>query len=88
LWIEHAERNAICNAARCGTALDGCTLYVEIMPCMDCARAIVQAGIREVVVSATRMAQYASDYYDQHFGNSEVLLKEAGVIIRRHPAAD
>ena len=55
-----AERNAICNAARCGTALEHCTIYVEIMPCMDCARAIVQAGIREVVVSATRMAQYSS----------------------------
>jgi len=84
LWIEHAERNAICNAARCGTALAGCTLYVEIMPCMDCARAIVQAGIIEVVVSNERMAEYSSDYYDQHFGTSEILLKEAGVIIRRH----
>lgn len=87
LWIEHAERNAICNAARCGTPLEGCTLYVEIMPCMDCARAIVQAGIREVVVSATRMAQYSSAYYDEHFGNSEILLTEAKVLIRRHPAA-
>ena len=45
LWIEHAERNAICNAARAGTATEACTLYVEIMPCMDCARAVVQAGI-------------------------------------------
>jgi len=44
LWIEHAERNGICNAARAGTATEGCTIYVEIMPCMDCARAIVQAG--------------------------------------------
>ncbi len=35
----------ICNAARAGTATEGCTIYVEIMPCMDCARAIVQAGI-------------------------------------------
>ncbi len=83
LWIEHAERNAICNAARCGTPLDGCTLYVEIMPCMDCARAIVQAGIREVIVSQSRMAEYSSDYYDEHFGNSEVLFSEAGVVVRR-----
>ena len=52
LWIEHAERNAICNAARAGTATEGCTIFVEIMPCMDCARAIVQAGIVEVVVSS------------------------------------
>jgi dCMP deaminase len=82
LWIEHAERNAICNAARAGTATEGCTLYVEIMPCMDCARAVVQAGIREVVVSASRMAQYSSDYYDQHFKLVEVLFSEAGVKVR------
>ncbi|MBM3813970.1 MAG: dCMP deaminase family protein [Acidimicrobiia bacterium] len=83
LWIEHAERNAICNAARAGTATEDCTIYVEIMPCMDCARAIVQAGIREVVVSAERMSQYSSQYYDEHFGLVEVLFDEAGVKVRR-----
>jgi dCMP deaminase len=86
LWMEHAERNAIYNAARCGTPLEGCTLYVEIMPCMDCGRAIVQAGIREVIVSGARMSQYSSDYYDEHFRNVEVLFQEAGVIVRRVPA--
>ena len=83
LWMEHAERNAICNAARAGTATEGCTIYVEIMPCMDCARAIVQAGICEVVVSDARMTQYSSDYYDQHFGLVEVLFQEAGILVRR-----
>jgi dCMP deaminase len=83
LWIEHAERNAICNAARSGTATEGCTIYVEIMPCMDCARAIVQAGIKAVVVSAERMAQYSSAYYDEHFGMVEVLFSEAGIAVRR-----
>ncbi len=83
LWIEHAERNAICNAARAGTATEACTIFVEIMPCMDCARAIVQAGIIEVVVSAERMAQYSSAYYDEHFGMVEVLFGEARVRVRR-----
>ncbi|MGD0200090.1 MAG: dCMP deaminase family protein [Bryobacteraceae bacterium] len=83
LWMEHAERNAICNAARAGTATEGCTIYVEIMPCMDCARAIVQAGITQVVVSDERMTQYSSDYYDLHFGMVEVLFSEAGVKVRR-----
>ena len=83
LWIEHAERNAICNAARCGTPLENCTIYVEIMPCMDCARAIVQAGIKEVVISAERMRQYSSEYYNEHFGMVEVLFSEAGVKARR-----
>jgi dCMP deaminase len=83
LWIEHAERNAICNAARCGTALEHCTIYVEIMPCMDCARAIVQAGIVEVVVSAERMQQYSSEFYNQQFGHTETLFAEAGIKVRR-----
>ena len=83
LWIEHAERNAICNAARAGTATEGCTIIVEIMPCMDCARAIVQAGITAVVISAERMKQYSSDHYDQHFSLVECLFREAGVSVRR-----
>ena len=87
LWIEHAERNAILNAARVGTATEGCTMYVDLMPCMDCGRAIVQAGIVEVAVSADRMSQYTSDYYDQHFGMVEVLFHEAGVRVKRVAAA-
>ena len=85
LWMEHAERNAIYNAARCGTPLDGCTLYVEIMPCMDCGRALVQAGIREVVVSRARMSQYSSEYYEEHFQRVEELLQEAKVRVRQVP---
>lgn len=46
-WFEHAERNAIYNAGR---SLEGCTIYTQGVPCMDCARAIVQSGIVEVVV--------------------------------------
>lgn len=53
-WCEHAERNAIYNAARIGTPCEGCTLYVcGLPPCTDCARAIIQAGIIEVVHSST-----------------------------------
>ncbi len=85
LWMEHAERNAIYNAARAGTATEGCTIYVEILPCMDCARAVVQAGIAEVVISEERMSQYSSQYYDEHFGKVEDLFGEAGVRIRRIP---
>lgn len=48
-WTEHAERNAIFNAASRGIPLLGSTIYVTGMPCCDCARAIKQAGIRCVV---------------------------------------
>jgi dCMP deaminase len=85
LWMEHAERNAIYNAARCGTPLEGCTLYVEIMPCMDCGRAVVQAGIKEVVISRERMSQYSSEYFEEHFRNVVELFREAGVRIRQVP---
>lgn len=47
-WFSHAELNAITNAARVGVPLEGSTLIVTHPPCMDCARAIVQAGIKEV----------------------------------------
>jgi len=82
LWIEHAERNAIYNAARCGTPMEGCTLYCELLPCMDCARAIVQAGIAEIVLDQARVEEYSSGHYDPHFGEARKLLEEGGVKLR------
>ena len=48
-YAEHAERNAIYNAARNGIRLKDSTLYVTGTPCSDCARAIIQSGIKRVV---------------------------------------
>jgi dCMP deaminase len=45
----HAEINAIAHAARAGHATDGATLYCTTLPCAECAKAIVSAGIVEVV---------------------------------------
>ena len=87
LWVEHAERNAIYNAARAGTALEGCTLYTDLVPCMDCARAIVQAGLVEVVTDETRFAKYSSPKYNEHFERTMTLFEEAGVRIRVIPFA-
>jgi len=60
-WIEHAERNAIFNAARRGTQLKGCKLYVPWTPCTDCARAIIQTGISEVIVHKN-----GQEFYDKN----------------------
>lgn len=49
-WFEHAERNAIYNATLIGESLKNCTLYTNGVPCMDCARGVVQSGIKKVVV--------------------------------------
>lgn len=82
-WIEHAERNVIYLAARTGTKLASARMYVDLMPCVDCARAIIQAGISEVIVSAERMAGYESDKYSEQHALAELMLKEAGVSVRR-----
>ena len=82
LWIEHAERNAIYNAARAGTPLEDCTLYAELTPCMDCARAIVQAGIVAVVLDEERVERYSSEQYNPHFALVAELFKEAGITMR------
>lgn len=44
-WFEHAERNAIYNAAFNGHELEGSVMIVKWYPCADCARAIIQSGI-------------------------------------------
>ena len=48
-FIEHAERAAIYKAAATGAATAGATLYCPWFACTDCARAIISAGIKEVV---------------------------------------
>jgi dCMP deaminase len=45
----HAEKNAICQAARQGTSIEGATLYCRMTPCRDCAMAIINCGIVRVV---------------------------------------
>lgn len=49
-WYEHAERNAIYNAARMGLSTLKTTMYTNGVPCVDCARGIIQAGINRVIV--------------------------------------
>jgi len=75
-WFEHAERNAIYNAARFGAAIAGCTLYVNRFPCADCARAIVQSGIKKVCCPQKPEFDGALDH---SFDVSEVILNESGV---------
>lgn len=48
-YVLHAEANAITKIARSGNNSDGSTLYVTDAPCIECAKLIIQAGIRRVV---------------------------------------
>lgn len=52
-FVCHAELNAILN---CNTDLHGCTLYVTLFPCNECAKAIIQSGIRRVVYLENKYA--------------------------------
>ena len=50
-YVLHAEANAITKIARSNNSSDGSTMYVTASPCIECAKLIIQAGIRRVVYS-------------------------------------
>ena len=52
-YVLHAEANAITKIARSGNNSDGATLYVTTSPCIECAKLIIQAGIRRVIYGET-----------------------------------
>ena len=54
LFVCHAELNAILNSA--GGNVRGCTVYTTLFPCNECAKAIIQAGISEVVYMSDKYA--------------------------------
>ena len=70
-YVVHAELNAILNAS--GKKLAGSTLYVGLFPCNECAKAIIQAGIKEVI--------YLSDKYHgtPPMEASRKMLEAAGI---------
>ena len=75
-FVVHAELNAILNSPR---PVKDCTLYVSLFPCNECAKAIIQSGIRKII--------YESDKYDGTEGNiaSKKMLQEAGVELVQLP---
>lgn len=76
IWFEHAERNAIFNAARVGVSLQEAVLYCNSFPCAHCARAIIQSGIKVV-----KTFSYNKDdpKFGKEFPISETMFREASV---------
>lgn len=74
LYASHAEANLIAFAARNGIATNGKTVYTTHYPCSSCARTLIQAGIKCVVVGdgKTNMPQ-------EEFQAAEVMFQESGV---------
>lgn len=67
-YVLHAEANAITKVARSNNSSDGATLYVTSSPCIECAKLIIQAGIKRVV--------FAENY---RLSDGIDLLRRAGV---------
>jgi len=72
-YVLHAEANAITKVAKSSNSSDGATLYITSSPCMECAKLIIQAGIKRVV--------YMDDY---HKADGIELLSRAGIEINRY----
>lgn len=84
LFAEHAERNAIYNAARVGIPTKGCTLYLtskpsRFPPCADCARAIIQAGITRVAMEEIDHDSEAYKRWKESSAATFEMFFEAGI---------
>lgn len=90
-WFEHAERNAVFNSARFGgPPMKGCRMYITMCPCMECARAIIQSGINELIINK----QFSDIYSDAKskggtpwVWEAEAMLSESGVSVRWYDRA-
>lgn len=79
VWMEHAERHAIFEAARRGVRTAGAHVTTTFFPCIDCARAIVDSG---VACLDTPAPAFDDPVWGRAFERSQVILCEGGVIIR------
>ena len=80
-WFEHAERNAIYNAARIGVSLKNSTIYLTSgIPCMDCARGIVNSGIKTVYCKEVCTTKNKEKWEESQKKSLQLLL-ECGVVV-------
>jgi dCMP deaminase len=84
VWMEHAERNAVYAAARQGRSLAGASIASTFFPCIDCARAIVQTGMR---ILTTYEPALDDPVWGAAFPRSRIILEEGGVALRLLPGS-
>jgi len=79
-FTEHAERNAIYNAAKVGIPTKDCTLYLnwEPCPCTDCTRAIIQSGIVRIIGPDTPFPGKGT-HWSGNLDNAKQMLDEADI---------
>lgn len=88
LYFAHGERNAIYAAAKLGISTKGCRLYTQGTPCCGCAVAIIQAGIKEVIIDSKWENQTekneARARWDSEANITKEMFDEAGVSVCLH----
>lgn len=80
LITEHAERNAIFNAARNGVRLEGSTMYLpfEPTPCCRCTRAVIQSGIKHIIGTDFKFTGKGKQWEEDLVLANE-MLEQAGI---------
>lgn len=75
LFVVHAEQNVIYNATYTGVSLDGATLYIAgLPPCHECAKGIIQTGIRRVVLDNDQAGSWEASW-----NQSKAMFEEVGI---------
>ena len=75
-YVVHAEQNLIYNATYNGVSLDGAVLYVVGLPvCSECAKAVIQVGIKQVVMPD----QEVPEHWSESWNFTQSLFRESGV---------
>lgn len=83
-WFEHAERNAIYNAARIGVSTKDTTMILTCgVPCSDCTRGIINAGIKTIYVNSEE-PMLKREKWKESVKRSLDMFEEAGVAIHRY----
>ena len=81
-YVQHSESNAVCNAARTGTPIDGAVIAITKFPCSTCTKMLIQAGIKKIF---TVQPDYTSEQWGEDAKISEMILKEVGVEVHTFP---
>ena len=84
-WVCHVETNAILNCARTGLATKGTVLFTQGIPCSDCTKNVIQAGILEIVVHK-QWQEYEQKFnwekWNESTIRSEKMLTESKINVR------
>lgn len=81
-FVEHAERNLIYEAARRGISTQGLTVFCPYFACADCARALIQSGVRKVIGHDAPFHK-AHPGWEKSIEIGDIMFREAGLLYER-----